>query len=139
MRYIIIGIYQFYRFFFLNNSSRNPNYRTLISYESRAWDFIHFSNVPPRRHRRAYVSTSTAAVGYFPNTFSRIGHATHRRRRNPRRRHHWKRGDGSRVGILECQGRRVSDFHVAAEFSRREDVGQRARGGCCSYASKKKI
>jgi len=79
---LFISIYRFYRFF-LNNSSRNPNYRTLISYESRAWDFIHFSNVPPRRRRRHAYSTSTAAAGYFPNTFSRIGHATHRRRRNP--------------------------------------------------------
>lgn len=39
-------------------------------------------------------------------------------------RRHWKRGDGGRVH--ECQGRHVSGFRVAAEFSRRRCGSTRA-------------
>lgn len=127
MRYITINvIYRFLVFFFFKyNSSRNPNYRTLISYESRAWDFIHFSNVPHvvAATRRSIPPPPDISRTRFPELDTR-----HRRRNPPplETGRRWRRRPGTRMPRSACE--RFSRFLA-------EDVGQRARRGC-SCASK---
>lgn len=120
----------FYRLF-LNNSSRNPNYRTLISYECRAWDFIHFSNVPHvvAATRRSLPPPPSLDISRarFPNWTRDTDDVIRRRRR-------WKRGDGGRVYSNAKVGM-WAVFTLPLNFLA-EDVGQRARRGC-SCASEK--